>query len=203
MECRSKIEAYLLSRQGDFKDTETKSRYQKQITECVDFFEQSEYSVPDDKFFEALYTYLKGKYAETTAKKRLNLSRKFFLWCFPQKGDISMTDKHQTGHETIEEISDMAVTEKVSEVNDTPERETEQTEAKTSGRPRLGSEARTERLTVYLTPTLLKHVKILALLDDVTVPNFIFGLIKKAADDNQEDIKAQIQLQEKRKHRLA
>ena len=76
-------------------------------------------------------------------------------------------------------------------------------EQKKAGRPKLGNEARTERLTVYLTPTLYKQVKILANLDDVTIPNFIFGVLQKTVDASQEDISEQMQLQEKRKSRQA
>lgn len=221
MDYSGMIEAYLLSRKDDFKDNQTFRRYQKQLTESIDFLEHSEYSNADDKFMEALSKYLQGKYELSTARKRMNLTRKFLLWCEKRKGEDKMMNEQQAGHEDTEELCDMAAAEKVSEANDTPSTASEQTaliteehandageneekhEARKSGRPKLGSEARTERLTVYLTPTLYRQVKILANLDDVTIPNFIFGVLQKTVDANQEDITEQMQLQEKRKARQA
>ena len=223
MDYRGMIEAYLLSRQNDLTNKETFRRYKHQLTESVDFLISSEYSLTDDKNLEALNTYLQGKYAEVTARKRMNLARKFLAWIESQKGEDKMMNEQQACHERTEEISDMAEAEKVSKVDNTPSTESEQTESeieshasdagghegheegkheqKKSGRPRLGTEARTERVTVYLTPTLYKEVKILANLDDVTIPNFIFGVLQKTVDANQEDINEQLQLQEKRKSR--
>ena len=203
MDYRRMIEAYLLSRQNDFTNKETFRRYQKQLTECVDFFEASEYSKPDEKYLEALSTYLEGKYAEVTARKRMNLTRKFLAWIESQKGEDKMMEEQQACHERTEEISDMAEAEKVSEANDTPSTESEQTESHEADAGGHEEGKHEQKKSGRPTPTLYKQVKILSNLDDVTIPNFIFGVLQKTVDANQEDINEQLQLQEKRKSRQA
>lgn len=89
------------------KDTQT-------LNKSIDFFEQGNFSAPNEEYFSALEAHLLQSLAKSTTDSRITLTRKFFTWT--QKGDghmqediqITNTDNGEAFTETIEASNEEA-----------------------------------------------------------------------------------------------
>ena len=188
------INDYLDAERKDITD-KTRSAEKKIITFCVDFLTQHGYSAPTEDFFSALETKLlldgnEGKpYAQTTVNKKLMPPvRKFFAWTekkedASEKGYAPLTSDKEAKTDNTRDFTEikqpLVMYERMQNKGGRPRKTDPQT-----------GEDYSEKITVYLSPSLEEDVKMLAEAQNTNINGYIRELVIADRNAKRDRIQA-------------
>ena len=216
MDYKNMITPYLDSIRTERTQNNTIRVYSRRLNESIDFLIAGNFE-PNEAYYSALEAHLSENYQASTIKGWLSLTRRFFDWTsqasaqlpliLPESREKNNEEAHSINftekHEEI--LKDKAETSLEPENNpsiphvDTdalqpmpPHEQQEGAGLKTHsmGRPRKSSEARTKKLSIYLTPSLEADLKALARIQELSTPDYIFHLIERETERKADKIAA-------------
>lgn len=181
-----------------------KRKLKKHLPISLKFFDEKGILSPSDDDFDMLKIFLKkqrdekGNFPEdATVEDRVKLTRNFYKFYNrynPKKGDSQMSVQDNTNTEAqASEVINPEVEistheqEAEAEINTAQETEDKAISGATKGRkPKPAEDRRSEKLNIYLTPTLYQDIKDLAYFSKREISDIYFSLSNEFVERNRK-----------------
>lgn len=168
MDYMSQIKPYIANHSG-------KKPSEKHLTDFIEYALSIRAERIDDAILSSYAERLKARgYQESTiSRKIIPECKKFIRWCETEKGEDNMTAERQAGHDANEGLTDMPVNENENDSPDTHK-----------GRKLKGNEARTQKVSIYMPPSLYAELNDLAHFGRKSVGDILISLTEEYVRQN-------------------
>ena len=209
---RSLVAPFLESIRKARTQDKTLKEYARTLNESIDFLEHGHFDAPTEDYYTGLDTYLREikRFAQSTTKDKIKLTRKFFMWTQKGEGQLPMTDTQNTEEiisisndeapalsfpyeqEEIHHVAEQSSHEAPKVTPQSTETEGEALQTTTSHTKRAHQQApkssKLPKLTIYPTPELDADIKDLANIAGLPVSTFILKIIERETQNRKDDL---------------